>query len=280
MLATLRRCFGDGVSRSSCWNPGMSEPASPPASPGTARRVARVRRSLSTLLNYLGRLTRATTHPTTSPTATPPRSRSSCSTGSCSESSCSSRAACPTRELFALERPASWKRALGLAGIASSSIYVFVARVHRRPVAASETSTRPTSRASSRTSGIRAGPAPFVAFFLAVTLLAPFVEELTYRGLGFSLLAPYGVVLAILATGRALRRSRTASSSALPVLTFFGIAVGWLRAKTEQRLPGDAPPRRVQRHRPARLRRRVASVSSSSESSSSSPRPHRPPRDS
>ena len=51
----------------------------------------------------------------------------------------------------------------------------------------------------------------FVAFFLAVTFLAPSVEELTYRGLGFSLLRPYGVVARDRRHGRALRARRTAS---------------------------------------------------------------------
>ena len=72
--------------------------------------------------------------------------------------------------------------------------------------------------------------APFIAFFLAVTLLAPFVEELTYRGLGFSL-SPYGVVLAIVATG-VLFGLAHGLLIGLPVLTFFGIVVAWLRAKT------------------------------------------------
>ena len=79
--------------------------------------------------------------------------------------------------------------------------------------------------------------APFIAFFLAVTLLAPFVEELTYRGLGFSLFSPYGVVLAIVATG-VLFGLAHGLLIGLPVLTFFGIVVGWLRAKTGSVYPG------------------------------------------
>ena len=79
--------------------------------------------------------------------------------------------------------------------------------------------------------------APFIAFFLAVTLLAPFVEELTYRGLGFSLISPYGVVLAIVATG-VLFGLAHGLLIGLPVLTFFGIVVAWLRAKTGSVYPG------------------------------------------
>jgi hypothetical protein len=76
-----------------------------------------------------------------------------------------------------------------------------------------------------------------VAFFLAVTLLAPLVEELTYRGLGFSLLQPYGVALAVVVTG-ALFGLTHGLLIGLPVLVFFGIVVGWLRAKTDSVYPG------------------------------------------
>ncbi|HEX4747014.1 MAG TPA: CPBP family intramembrane glutamic endopeptidase, partial [Gaiellaceae bacterium] len=73
--------------------------------------------------------------------------------------------------------------------------------------------------------------APFVAFFLAVTLLAPAVEELTYRGLGISLLQPYGTVVAIGATG-VLFGLAHGLLVGLPILAFFGLVVGWLRVRT------------------------------------------------
>jgi membrane protease YdiL (CAAX protease family) len=52
----------------------------------------------------------------------------------------------------------------------------------------------------------------FAAFFVVVAVVAPVVEELTYRGLGFTLLAPYGAWVAILVTG-----------------VLFGAAHGWCR---------------------------------------------------
>lgn len=142
----------------------------------------------------------------------------------------------PKRELFALERPASWKRALGLAVVCLVLIYGFslaytgVLSLLGDFDATEEQGLVPDEWDSSRA-------APFIAFFLAVTLLAPFVEELTYRGLGFSLLSPFGVVLAIVATG-VLFGLAHGLLIGLPVLACFGIVVAWLRTKTGSVYPG------------------------------------------
>jgi membrane protease YdiL (CAAX protease family) len=77
----------------------------------------------------------------------------------------------------------------------------------------------------------------FIAFFLSVTIVAPIVEELTFRGLGFTLLAPYGVWVAIVGTG-VLFGLAHGLLVALPVLTIFGLLLGWLRARTESVYPG------------------------------------------
>ena len=79
----------------------------------------------------------------------------------------------------------------------------------------------------------------FVAFFLVVTFLAPAVEELTYRGLGISLLLPWGSLPAIGVTG-VLFGAAHGLLVALPVLTIFGIVVGWLRVRTDSVYPGMA----------------------------------------
>jgi membrane protease YdiL (CAAX protease family) len=76
----------------------------------------------------------------------------------------------------------------------------------------------------------------FVAFFLVVTFVAPAVEELTYRGMGLSLLTPYGTALAILVTG-ILFSAAHGLLIAFPVLAVFGIVIGWLRARTDSIYP-------------------------------------------
>jgi len=69
-----------------------------------------------------------------------------------------------------------------------------------------------------------------------VHLAAPAVEELTYRGLGLSLVTPYGPWLAVIVTG-ILFGAAHGLLIALPVLAFFGIVVGWLRVRTDSIYP-------------------------------------------
>ena len=144
----------------------------------------------------------------------------------------------PRRELFALRRPASWKRSLGLAALPQVSIYA-AAFVYERALslfgnwnATDEQGLVPDGWDSSRAGA-------FVAFFLVVTFLAPAVEELTYRGLGISLLLPWGSLPAIGVTG-VLFGAAHGLLVALPVLTIFGIVVGWLRVRTDSVYPGMA----------------------------------------
>jgi uncharacterized protein len=144
----------------------------------------------------------------------------------------------PRRELFALRRPASWKRALGFAALALVTIYA-AAFVYERALsqfgnwnATDEQGLVPNGWDSSRAGA-------FVAFFLVVTFVAPAVEELTYRGLGISLLLPWGSMPAIGATG-VLFGAAHGLIIALPVLTIFGIVVGWLRVRTDSVYPGMA----------------------------------------
>ena len=142
----------------------------------------------------------------------------------------------PKRVLFALRRPRSWKRAIGLAAACLGAIYL--ASLAYTGLLSLLGDFDPTEEQGLVPDGWDSSrAAPFVAFFLAVTLLAPIVEELTYRGLGFSLLAPYGVVLAIVVTGLLFGLTHGLLIG-LPVLAFFGIVVGWLRAKTDSVYPG------------------------------------------
>jgi membrane protease YdiL (CAAX protease family) len=141
----------------------------------------------------------------------------------------------PKRELFALRRPTSWKRALGLAAVALVMIYLgSLAYTGLLTLIGDFDPTEEQGLVPDEWDSSRA--APFVAFFLAVTLLAPFVEELTYRGLGFSLFRPYGLALAVVSTG-VLFGLTHGLLVGLPVLAFFGIIVGWLRARTDSVYP-------------------------------------------
>ena len=142
----------------------------------------------------------------------------------------------PKREVFALTRPRSWRRAIGLAALALLSIWIFaVAYEGLVSLFGDWNPTEEQGLVPNEWDPSRAGA--FAAFFLMVTVFAPVVEELTYRGLGVSLLLPYGVPLAILVTG-VLFGATHGLLVALPVLAFFGIAVGWLRVRTDSVYPG------------------------------------------
>ena len=130
----------------------------------------------------------------------------------------------PTREMFALRRPESWPRALGLAFLSLLAIWAASAALAPFLDASDEQGLVPDDWDSSRAGA-------FVAFFLVVAVLAPVVEELTYRGLGFTLLAPYGTWVAILGTGLLFGLAHGLVAG-LPVLTIFGIVVAWLRSRT------------------------------------------------
>ena len=137
----------------------------------------------------------------------------------------------PLRDAFGLHRPASWLRALGYALLALVAIYV---AGYLYVLLSGTDPTDEQGLVPNEWDPDRAGA--FVAFFVAVSVVAPIVEELTYRGLGFSLLRPYGAWVAILVTG-ILFGAAHGLVEALPVLTVFGIAVGWLRARTASVYP-------------------------------------------
>ena len=135
----------------------------------------------------------------------------------------------PLREAFALRRPPSWPRAIGYAAAALVAIWLASAALSPFLDANDEQGFVPDTWDSSRIGA-------FAAFFISVAVVAPIVEELTYRGLGYFLLAPYGTITAVVGTGF-LFGAAHGLVVALPILVVFGIAVGWVRAKTESVYP-------------------------------------------
>jgi membrane protease YdiL (CAAX protease family) len=77
----------------------------------------------------------------------------------------------------------------------------------------------------------------YVVNGVIVCTLVPFVEELTFRGLGFSLLRPYGKWVAILGTGVLFGLSHGLLLS-LPIIILFGIVLAWVREQTDSVYPG------------------------------------------
>ncbi|WP_411277976.1 CPBP family intramembrane glutamic endopeptidase [Gaiella sp.] len=133
--------------------------------------------------------------------------------------------------LLALRRPEALGRAALLATVAFGVILVTAGVLGQVLDAGDEQGLVPDAWDSSRA-------VPFVANALVVVLVAPFVEELLYRGLGMSLLLPFvGPLFSIGITGLAFGLAHGLVLG-LPVLTIFGITLGWLRWKTDSVYPG------------------------------------------
>jgi membrane protease YdiL (CAAX protease family) len=81
--------------------------------------------------------------------------------------------------------------------------------------------------------------AAYVANGVVICTLVPFVEELTFRGLGYSLLERFGRGFAIVVTGVLFGLSHGLVLE-LPIIAAFGCLLGWLRARTGSVLPGMA----------------------------------------
>jgi membrane protease YdiL (CAAX protease family) len=133
-------------------------------------------------------------------------------------------------DLLALRRPRSWPRALGLALAVVVGTFVVLAVLEPILHGGEEQGLTPPGWEPSHAGA-------FAANFVVVAVVAPFVEELTYRGLGFSLLRPYGRWFAIIAVGILFGLSH-GLVNALPELALFGSALAWIRAQTGSVFPG------------------------------------------
>jgi membrane protease YdiL (CAAX protease family) len=133
------------------------------------------------------------------------------------------------RELLALRRPSSWPAALGLAVLVLVGIAIVSGVLDPFLHPGQEQGLSPTS-------WIGAHAAPFVANFVVVAIVAPIVEELTFRGLGYSVLVQFGKPLAIVGVGVAFGLAH-GLVEALPVLVVFGSGLAWLRSRTDSVYP-------------------------------------------
>jgi uncharacterized protein len=137
------------------------------------------------------------------------------------------------RDLLALRRPASWKRAAGLALAAVVAIYVLEGIVSALPLP--ESPGKEQGLTPTHWEPAHAGA--FAANLVLFAVVAPVVEELTFRGLGQSLLRFLGRAPSIALTGIAFGLAH-GLLEALIVLVPFGIALAWLRDRTRSVYPG------------------------------------------
>jgi membrane protease YdiL (CAAX protease family) len=79
--------------------------------------------------------------------------------------------------------------------------------------------------------------AQYVANGVVICIVAPFVEELAFRGLGYSLLVPYGRWTAIVLVGIAFGAAH-GLVEAFPFLAAFGAGLAYLRSRVDSVYPG------------------------------------------
>jgi hypothetical protein len=134
------------------------------------------------------------------------------------------------RSELGLRAPASWKRALGLALVVLIALLIAEVILESVLHGAREQGLEPPHWEPERA-------APFAFNAAVIVLVAPPIEELAFRGLGFALLRPLSVVLAVVATALAFAAAHGLVSG-FPALFLFGLAVAFLRARTRSLYPG------------------------------------------
>jgi membrane protease YdiL (CAAX protease family) len=135
--------------------------------------------------------------------------------------------------LLALRRPLSWGRGLALGVAAIVAVFAWEGVVSFLPLPQSP--GKEQGLAPTHWEPAHAGA--FAANLVLFAVIAPFVEELTFRGAGQSLLRFLGRWPSILLVGLAFGLAH-GLVEALLVLVPFGVALAWLRDRTNSTLPG------------------------------------------
>jgi membrane protease YdiL (CAAX protease family) len=134
------------------------------------------------------------------------------------------------RRVFALRRPSSWRAAFGIALGIGVGMLLLSALLNPLLNPGREQGVTPDTWQPDHL-------AAYIANGIVVAVVAPIVEELTFRGLGYSLLARYGRWTAILGTGLAFALAH-GLVNAFPLLAAFGIGLAFLRSRVDSVYPG------------------------------------------
>ena len=134
------------------------------------------------------------------------------------------------RQLLALRRPTSWRRAFGIAmGIGVMMLLLSYALGPLLNPGREQGVTPDTWQPDHA--------AAYVANGLVICVVAPFVEELTFRGLGYSLLVRFGEWTAIILVGIAFGLAH-GLVQAFPFLAALGAGLAYLRSRVDSVFPG------------------------------------------
>jgi membrane protease YdiL (CAAX protease family) len=134
------------------------------------------------------------------------------------------------RQVLALRRPTSWRTALWVG--VGVGLGMFVLTIFLGPVLHPDREQGVTPDTWEPRHAVA-----YVANGIVVAVVAPIVEELTFRGLGYSLLSRYGRWPAIIGTGLAFGLAH-GLLNALPFLAAFGVGLAYLRSRVNSVYPG------------------------------------------
>lgn len=131
---------------------------------------------------------------------------------------------------LALRAPRSGKATFGIMVAAVAAIYVFEIVYSALTHPGNEQGLTPSHWEPRHA-------AAYIANGVVICMFVPFVEELTFRGLGYTLLEPYGRWTAIFLVGLLFGLAHGLLVS-LPIIAAFGAVLAWIRARTDSVYPG------------------------------------------
>lgn len=134
------------------------------------------------------------------------------------------------RDLLAMRRPRSVPTALRFLGIALVGVYAFELLYGVLAHPGNEQGLTPAHWEPHHALA-------YIVNGIVICTFIPFVEELTFRGLGYSLLEQFGRWPAILAVGLLFGLAHGLVVS-LPVIVGFGCVLAWIRARSGSVYPG------------------------------------------
>jgi len=134
------------------------------------------------------------------------------------------------RGRLAFRRPRSYAEAAALLGLGIVAIYIFEVAYTALAHPGNEQGLTPSHWEPHHA-------AAYVANAIVICTWVPFVEELTYRGLGFTLLQPFGEWPAILLVGLLFGLAHGLLIS-LPIIVVFGCVLAFVRSRTDSVFPG------------------------------------------
>jgi membrane protease YdiL (CAAX protease family) len=134
------------------------------------------------------------------------------------------------RRVLALRRPTSWRTAIRIGIGVGVGILILTLLLTPLLEPGREQGLTPDTWQPKHA-------AAYIANGIVIAVAAPIVEELTFRGLGYSLLARYGRWTAIIGTGLAFALAH-GLVDAFPLLAAFGVGLAYLRSRVDSVYPG------------------------------------------